>query len=225
MSSIFNNLLKKVKLKKKLDNYFVQDEYAFSLEEIESIEEENHKKIKDLKKNTIGIKEKEEVIITNVDNNEIVNEELSFDVEKKEILDEEKLTEVEEAQIEEYLEEITKDDEVEENSDSFINLSEKNQKLIMDSWNLIDLQEIDKYILNGKDILNHNYNITYGDDALRFVHDIRKKYEIVICYLIGFNNEKKGIENKTIFSDKLDNEWKYLENYIKVLEKIRNFRK
>ena len=95
----------------------------------------------------------------------------------------------------------------------------------MNSWNEINLNEIDKDIINGKDILNHNYNITYGDNALKFVHDIRKKYEVVICYLIGFNNEKNGIMNKTIFSDKVDNEWKYLENYIKLLEKIRNFRK
>ena len=117
------------------------------------------------------------------------------------------------------------DEELEKDKDSFVNLSKENQELIMNKWNLIDLNMVDKDILLGKDILNHNYNITYGDDAARFVHDIRKKYEVVICYLIGFNNEKKGIVNKTIFSDKMDNEWKFLENYIKVLEKIRSFRK
>ena len=73
--------------------------------------------------------------------------------------------------------------------------------------------------------LNHNYNITYGENAAKFVHDIRKRYEVVICYLIGFNNEKKGIPNKTIFANKVDDEWKYLSNYIKLLEKIRSNRK
>jgi len=95
----------------------------------------------------------------------------------------------------------------------------------MKSWNEIDLQQIDKDIIEGKDLLNHNYNITYGDNAARFVHDIRKKYEIVICYLIGFNNEKKGNLNKTIFAERVDDEWKHLNNYIKLLEKIRSFRK
>ena len=95
----------------------------------------------------------------------------------------------------------------------------------MKSWEKLDLQQIDKDIIEGKDLLNHNYNITYGENAAKFVHDIRKRYEVVICYLIGFNNEKRGIDNKTIFSNKLDDEWKYLSNYIKLLEKIRSFRK
>ena len=95
----------------------------------------------------------------------------------------------------------------------------------MNCWNKIDLQQIDKDIIEGKDLLNHNYNITYGENAAKFVHDIRKKYEVVICYLIGFNNEKKGIMNKTIFADRVDDEWKFLSNYIKLLEKIRSNRK
>ena len=59
----------------------------------------------------------------------------------------------------------------------------------------------------------------------KFIHLIRKRYEVVICYLIGFNNEKKGIYDKTIFSSRIDDEWKFLNQYIKVLEKIRSFRK
>ena len=97
--------------------------------------------------------------------------------------------------------------------------------IIIEKWSLINEGEIAKDIIEGKDIINHNYNIDYGENAARFVHNIRKKYEVVVCYLIGFNNEKNGIMNKTIFSDKIDNEWKYLENYIKLLEKIRNFKK
>ena len=228
MSSIFSNLVNKFKTKKTLNNLEINDEYAFSLKELETMEEENHKKIKDLKRNVINLKEKDEIIINNVENSSINDEEVIE--EKQEILDEEVLTEVEEAQIEEYLEVINEEDEkddeeLEKDKDSFVNLSKENQELIMNKWNLIDLNMVDKDILLGKDILNHNYNITYGDDAGRFVHDIRKKYEVVICYLIGFNNEKKGIVNKTIFSHKMDNEWKFLENYIKVLEKIRSFRK
>ena len=95
----------------------------------------------------------------------------------------------------------------------------------MEKWNEIDIKEIDKDIMDGKEILNHNYTITYADEAEKFIHDIRKKYEIVVCYLIGFNNEKKGIFDKTIFSSKMDDEWKHLAQYIKILEKIRNFKK
>ena len=39
---------------------------------------------------------------------------------------------------------------------------------------------------------------------------------------IKIKNLTLKIENKTVFSDKIDNEWRYLNNYIKVLEKIRN---
>ena len=95
----------------------------------------------------------------------------------------------------------------------------------MDKWNEIKPNKIDKDIINGKDLLNHNYTITYADDAARFIHYIRKEYEVVICYLIGFNNEKQGIYDKTIFSSKIDDEWKHLNSYIKILEKIRNFKK
>ena len=84
---------------------------------------------------------------------------------------------------------------------------------------------IDKYINKGKDILAHNYTITYGDDALKYIYMVRDEYNILIEYLIGFNNEKKGIYNKIIFSDRLDNEWRYLANYIKILEKIRSVKK
>ena len=108
---------------------------------------------------------------------------------------------------------------------SFINLSKENQKIVMEKWNSIDIVAIDRDILYGKDLLNHNYTITYPDDAARFIHKIRKEYEVVICYLIGFNNEKKGIYDKTIFSSKIDDEWHYLNQYIKILEKIRSSKK
>lgn len=120
-----------------------------------------------------------------------------------------------------------KEKEMERNNpqNSFIHLNEKHQNLVMNKWQSINKNEIDKDIIEGKDLLNHNYTITYADNSAKYIHNIRKKYEIVLCYLIGFNNEKKGIYDKTIFSDKIDNEWKYLGNYIKLLEKIRNFKK
>ena len=97
--------------------------------------------------------------------------------------------------------------------------------MVSDKWNEIRLNQIDNDIIDGKDLLNHNYTITYADEATKFIHYIRKEYEIVICYLIGFNNEKQGIYDKTIFSSKIDDEWKHLNSYIKILEKIRNFKK
>lgn len=124
-------------------------------------------------------------------------------------------------------EEIIREDDIEEvvPQNSFVHLNLEHQRIVMDKWREINSTQIDKDIIEGKDLLNHNYTITYADEAARFIHDIRKKYEIVICYLIGFNNEKKGIYDKTIFSSKMDEEWKYLSNYIKILEKIRSFRK
>lgn len=246
--SMFSNLINKFKVNKTVNNIEKSDEYAFSLEEIDTMEEENHQKIKKLKKNIIGIKEHNEDIIANVTSDkeltlEDVDDEVSNDLdivsEDKMLLeDDEELTLEEKEKIDELLEEINSDDQEfssaevcedekkdSDNLNSYINLSKENQDLVMKSWNSINLQDIDRDILNGKDILNHNYNISYGEEASKFVFDIRKKYEIVICYLIGFNNEKSGIFNKTIFSSKMDDEWKYLESYVKLLEKIRNFRK
>ena len=263
MSNLFSNLVNKIKLKKTINNLDTKDEYVFSLEEIDSLKEENDKKIKDLKENRLGIKKDDELNILNVykkldgtDDKEEVKEDLK-EIKEDEILGEDNLEEDYVKRVEEELEkcensvldkEVIEDTKKQENDqeisgdkideeqdekikedidekDSYINLSKENQELIMNSWNSINNTDIDKDIIEGKDILSHNYNITYGDNAARFVHNIRKKYEIVICYLIGFNNEKNGIKNKIIFSDKIDNEWKYLENYIKLLEKIRNFKK
>ena len=252
MSNLFSNLVNKIKSKKTINNLERQDEYAFSLEEIDSLKIENDKKIKELKEDKLGIKKDDELNILSVykklDGNNNDDDDVKEELKEDEILGEENLEEDYVKRIEEELKkcensaldkEVVEDTDEKENDqeandkkikeekeeDSYINLSHENQELIMNSWNSINNTEIDKDIIEGKDILSHNYNITYGDNAARFVHNIRKKYEIVICYLIGFNNEKNGIKNKTIFSDKMDNEWKYLGNYIKLLEKIRNFRK
>ena len=162
-----------------------------------------------------------------------VGENTSVDelIDEKEVLKEgDNFSEMEDKQLEnEQLREEKLEDLVKKVCDkpinSFVEINSDNQRLIMEKWNEIDIKEIDKDIMDGKEILNHNYTITYADEAEKFIHDIRKKYEIVVCYLIGFNNEKKGIFDKTIFSSKMDDEWKHLAQYIKILEKIRNFKK
>ena len=234
-----NKLISKIKNKLiKNKNIIVEDEeYMFSTKEIEDLKEQNKQKIENLKmkqtkekkvsftsvsKKLNGIldEEQNQDITENID----INEE-SKSIEEKQLEQEEISTKKEVSKEEKIPTEKTKKEEIPSKENSYINLTQKNQEIIMKSWNEIDLQQIDKDIIEGKDLLNHNYNITYGDNAARFVHNIRKKYEIVICYLIGFNNEKKGIMNKTIFADRIDDEWKFLSNYIKLLEKIRSFRK
>lgn len=187
-------------------------DYAFSNEELESISEQNKQKILGLKQDVFDnpkeVKEKvntDEVlskIETNITNDNEVTGPIPI-IDSKEPLKEE----------------VLKDEKKEE--PSFINLSVEHQKLVMDKWEEIKTNKIDKDIIDGKNLLKSNYTITYADEAAKFIHYIRKEYEVVICYLIGFNNEKQGIKNKTIFSSKIDNEWKYLSNYIKILEKIR----
>jgi len=207
-------------------------EYAFSTEEIENINKQNKQKIQELKKD-IFTKKKDNY---NKQNNEEILSKIETNIETEREVTK---TTIEtnnnsEQQKEEIpIESTIKQDILDSNSDkiekphqknSFINLNPEHQKLVMDKWQEIKLNKIDKDIIDGKDLLNHNYTITYADEAAKFIHYIRKEYEVVICYLIGFNNEKQGIFDKTIFSDKIDNEWKYLNSYIKILEKIRKNR-
>ena len=243
-----NNLIHKFvcrvksKFTKNSKGYPSVTEYAFSSEEMEKISEENKKKILDLKQEAYPRKAKEEesglkTLDKMREENASAVKNTCEDVSlEKECLEEESsskeknLEEGKEVSENQILKEKEKlEEEVEEISkqpmNSFVSLNSDNQKIVMENWNAIDIREIDEDIMNGKEILNHNYVITYADEAEKFIHDIRKKYEIVICYLIGFNNEKKGIFDKTIFSSKMDDEWKFLRQYIKILEKIRNFKK
>ena len=191
----------KDKFKRNSKVYPSMNEYAFSKEEMDELQKENKQKIQELKKETIEPKEKEEVLNETELNDSILNEE---NQEELEVVEETKLEEPSQM--------------------SYIHLEEEHQKLIMQKWEEIDLNEIEDDITIAKDLLNHNYTITYTEDAARLIHEIRKKYETVLCYLIGFNNEKKGIYEKTYFSDNLDNEWQYLNYYIKLLEKIKGFK-
>ena len=213
---------------KKKVPYLSNSEYAFSVEEIDSINKQNKQKIQELKQDIFTNKKEKRKLSKEEAISKI---ELDIDQEKKEEEKEnnnESSNEILEAsppkedlkQEKELIEEL-----VEIPKNSFIKLSEEHQKLIMDNWNKININKIDKDIIEAKDLLNHNYTTYYADEATKFIRYIRKEYEIVLCYLIGFNNEKQGIFDKTIFSDEIDNEWKYLNKYIKILEKIRNFKK
>lgn len=211
------------------NNYPQNSDYAFSFEELNTLEKQNKEKIKELKKEVIESSRKK--------NTNIIKKETFDPLEIKEVAS--KNQDIDEINNKKDLDKVDneslddnndKDTVIEietvvENKDSFINLSEERKKIIMTKWSSIDIVKLDKYINNGKDILAHNYTITYGDDALKYIYMVRDEYNILIEYLIGFNNEKKGIYNKIIFSDRLDNEWRYLANYIKILEKIRSVKK
>lgn len=246
-NNLIHKFVDKVKNKftKNSKGYPSVAEYAFSSEELEKISEENKQKILDLKQEVYPKKEKKKVEVLNtlnkmneknISDEEEENTSVNELIDEKEVLKEEdNFSEMEDKQLvdkqleDEQLKEEKLEDLVKKVCDkpinSFVEINSGNQRLIMEKWNEIDIKEIDKDIMDGKEILNHNYTITYADEAEKFIHDIRKKYEIVVCYLIGFNNEKKGIFDKTIFSSKMDDEWKHLAQYIKILEKIRNFKK
>lgn len=211
-------------------------EYAFSDEEIENINKENKQKIQELKQDIFSKKKdsydsnRTDEVLSKVSNHievQIMDDEnLPQDNDEK-VIEDMGVDSIEEDAlvVDEGQEEVSGSGEVVGPKNSFINLSSEHQSIVMDKWNEIKQAKIDRDIINGKDLLNHNYTITYADEANKFIQYIRKEYEVVICYLIGFNNEKQGIYDKTYFADNMDDEWKYLSNYIKVLEKIRNFKK
>ncbi len=233
-----NNLIHKFvrhvksKFTKNSKGYPSVTEYAFSSEEIEKISKQNKQKILDLKQDSSSSKNKKTPSVLNTldkmgeEENTVCDSTLlesntnSLEKEVNQDLVESNEKVMEEEKLEDIVEEIAK-----KPVNSFVEINSDNQRIVMENWNEIDIREIDKDIMDGKEILNHNYTITYADEAEKFIHDIRKKYEIVVCYLIGFNNEKKGIFDQTIFSSKMDDEWKFLRQYIKILEKIRNFKK
>lgn len=233
----------KDKLSRNKTTYPSVSEYAFSSEEIEDMTKQNKQKIQELKQDlSFSAKKKEkETSKLQIDNEvlspveaqtvievglakEMIQEYQDQNITKQEITeDPEKKDEKKESTSRKTKESLAETKEFSKNS--FIHLNSEHQHLVMEKWNEIDPLQIEKDITEGKNLLNRNYTITYADDASRYIHHIRKNYEIVICYLIGFNNEKKGIYDKTTFSSKMDEEWKYLNNYIKVLEKIKSFKK
>ena len=187
----------------KKDNYPQFSEYSFSGEELDSLSRQN---IDEINKLRTGFKVNKDKKI----------EEDNSNLDAIVLLDKDIVVKEDNAD-----NNIEKEDNKEEYN-GYVNLSSDTRENIMKRWNSIDIVRLTHDIYGGKDILDHNYTITYADNALEYIYRIRGEYDILIEYLIGFNNEKKGVLNKNIFSDRLDNEWKYLKNYIKVLEKIKN---
>lgn len=237
----------KDKVSKNKTSYPSLSDYAFSTEELEDLKRENKQKIQELKqdvfskKKELVIKQKlaqenlltgsKDMMIDSDSSSDVLeenqeNDNIHFNSEAEKQNKETKVFPLEEQS--DSLEKTTEESTEEMGSaakNSFVNLSLEYQNIVMSKWMELDSKQIDKDIMDGKELLNHNYTITYADEAAKFIHLIRKRYEVVICYLIGFNNEKKGIYDKTIFSSRIDDEWKFLNQYIKVLEKIRSFRK
>lgn len=187
----------------KKDNYPQFSEYSFSGEELDSLSRQN---IDEINKLRTGFKVNKDKKI----------EEDNSNLDAIVLLDKDIVVKEDNAD-----NNIEKEDNKEEYN-GYVNLSSDTRENIMKRWNSIDIVRLTHDIYEGKDILDHNYTITYADNALEYIYRIRGEYDILIEYLIGFNNEKKGVLNKNIFSDRLDNEWRYLKNYIKVLEKIKN---
>ena len=107
MSNLFSNLVNKIKSKKTINNLERQDEYAFSLEEIDSLKIENDKKIKELKEDKLGIKKDDELNILSVykklDGNNNNDDDVKEELKEDEILGEENLEEDYVKRIEEEL--------------------------------------------------------------------------------------------------------------------------
>ena len=199
--SFFTKL--KNRFNNKKDNYPQFSEYSFSGEELDSLSRQN---IDEINKLRTGFKVNKDKKI----------EEDNSNLDAIVLLDKDIVVKEDNAD-----NNIEKEDNKEEYN-GYVNLSSDTRENIMKRWNSIDIVRLTHDIYEGKDILDHNYTITYADNALEYIYRIRGEYDILIEYLIGFNNEKKGVLNKNIFSDRLDNEWRYLKNYIKVLEKIKN---
>ena len=229
---MFKKVINKVKNKMhNTSNYPLDSEYVFSDEEINKISNENKEKIIALKNNKVS--RSNEKFERDVD--ELIIDNLGTDSKskKRDILDDidndkDKITYtkiVKKLNGELVEDEIkNKEEDITIKKEKYVKLSDELQKQINDAIEKVDLIVLDNYIIKGKDLIQHNYIITYGEEALRFVYQVRHEFEVLIEYLIGFNNEKKGIYEKTTFSDKLDDEWHYLKNYIKILEQIRGIK-
>ena len=200
IGNFFHNLKNKFKNNNDIDSSI--NEYVFDKNDLDELQKENSEKIKELKKEIFVTEKKKEVLDEKELNETILNKAFTHNNNSTENEEEKEINE----------------------TPSFVHLEEEYQEIIMSKWNSIDINEIDNDIIQGKDLLNHNYTITFPDEATKYINKMRKKYEVIISYLIGFNNEKKGINNKITFADDPDNEWKYLNYYIKLLEKIRNFK-
>ncbi len=230
--NVFKKIIYSVKNKMHKKNSYPHDsEYAFSDEEITKLSKENKEKMLALKNNTLKRKieklpkdkEVDELILDNLDNN--------TSKKKKDILDPDydkdrvtytKIVKKLNGELKDNPPE--KEEIIEKSNPKYLHLTDELQSEINKAIEKVDMIILDNYIIKGKDLVNHNYTITYGEESLRFVYQVRHEFEVLIEYLIGFNNEKKGIYDKTTFSDKLDDEWQYIKNYVKILEQIKDIK-
>lgn len=240
MSMLFKFLHKKNKREENLGEY---SQYAFNLQEIEEFNKLGKDKIKKLNNKdimpTTQKKEsnesiKKETEIENITSENKQANDLESDITKDNIQSELKESEeetqqennniLEEKIIDESIENITPKKKKEPQF-SYINLKQDKQNIIMNSWKNVDIYKLNDDIKKGQDLLKHNYTISYCDDAYNFINEVRERYNIIIKYLIGFNNEKHGIYDKTTFGENSNDEWRYLDNYVKLLEKIKTIKK
>ena len=220
----------KSKLNNNKNNYPQKFEYVFSDEDVNKLAKENKEKLNNLKKRNINIKPKkdiskedEEILLSNI--NHELNGENEFNNNLANKFNEEEKSREEQIDSSEENNNL-KNSSNEETStkDNYSNPNDDIQMMIKRELIKLDVKELIKHIDRGKDILNHNYSITYGDDALRYIYVIRDKYANLIEYFIGKKKKKHGIYNKNIFSNRLDDEWQYLKNYISILEMIKKLK-
>lgn len=229
----------KSKLKNNKNNYPHEFEYVFNDEDVNKLAKQNNEKIKELKRRSINVKKNrdikkidEEILLSSINNelnsnskddNKVLNnidiDNITSDSMNNEVLKEDCM------KSNENVEGRKEENSVVDTKDSYSNPDDDIQMMIKRELIKLDIKQLDKYIDRGKDILNHNYSVTYGDDALRYVYVIRDKYGTLIEYFIGFNNEKKGLYDKKIFSNRLDEEWRFLKNYVVILEMIKKLKK
>ena len=234
--NVFKRFVNKFRNKMQKNTSYPHDfEYAFSDEEISKLSSENKEKMLALKNNPLKKRKEnvidddkavDELILDNLDKNKVTKK-------KKDLLDQiEDKDKITYTKIVKKLNGELKEDEKRDNSNKqedmsleskakYTKLDDKLQEEINVAIDKVDMIVLDNYIARGKDLVNHNYTITYGEEALRLIYQVRNEFEVLIEYLIGFNNEKRGIYNKTTISDKLDDEWHYLKNYVKILEQIK----
>lgn len=233
VNNFFKNIKNKINNKNNKNIHPQSFEYAFSMDEVRTIEKENDEKIRNLNKSFLKTKnksnlnrEKEANILDSINNDLFLGNEKKEDKEILNMIDEN-----------DNFMDYVKDEEKNSKKKKKSNVKEKERvykysdpdsqmkEMITSCLANIDLLEIDKYISEGKKILEQSYSVTFMDDSLKYIYIIRDKYNILIEYLIGFNNEKRGFFNKTIFSDKVDNDWRYLKNYVNLLERIKKLKR
>lgn len=231
VNNFFKNIKNKINNKNNKNIHPQSFEYAFSMDEVRTIEKQNDEKIKNLNKSFLKTKnksslnrEKEANILDSINNDLFLGNEKKEDKEILNMIDDDDnfMNYVKDNEINNLDKSCVKE---ENQVYKYSNPDSQMKEMITSCLTDIDILEIDKYISDGKKILEQSYSVTFMDDALRYIYSIRDKYNILIEYLIGFNNEKRGLFNKTTFSDKVDNDWRYLKNYVNLLERIKKLKR